>query len=44
VAVNATAPSAARSWWVKADVKLADGTFASSVGVVALQMPLTTTP
>jgi N-acetylmuramoyl-L-alanine amidase len=41
--VDATAPSTAGRWWVKADVRLPDATYASSTGVVALQMPLTTT-
>ena len=44
VAVNATAPAAPGDWWVKADVKLADNSYASAAGVVALQLPLTTTP
>lgn len=43
VAVNATAPSTPGDWWVKADVKLPDNSYASTTGVAALQMPLTTT-
>jgi hypothetical protein len=40
--VNATAPATAGQWWVKADVKLADDSYASTAGVVSLQVPLTT--
>lgn len=42
VDVNATAPSTAGEWLVKADVVLGDGTFLSDMGVVALQLPLAT--
>jgi N-acetylmuramoyl-L-alanine amidase len=43
VVVSATAPPGAGNWWVKADMKLADNSYASSAGIVALQLPLTTT-
>ena len=41
--VNAPAPAVAGDWWVKADVRQADDSYASNAGVVSLQMPLTTT-
>lgn len=41
---NALTPAAVGDWWVKADVRLAGGAYASALGVVPLQVPLTTTP
>ncbi|HUR17099.1 MAG TPA: hypothetical protein VMZ33_07420, partial [Candidatus Limnocylindrales bacterium] len=41
--VNATAPAEAGSWLVKSDVRLVDDTLTSDLGVVALQVGLTTT-
>jgi N-acetylmuramoyl-L-alanine amidase len=41
--VDATAPSAAGTWLVKADVQLGDSSYASAHGVVVLQAALTTT-
>jgi N-acetylmuramoyl-L-alanine amidase len=40
--VAAAAPSVAGEWWVKSDVRFMDGSYASDLGVVALQTPLTT--
>ena len=41
--VNALAPATAGARLVKADVRLADSSYASTPGVVSLQIPLTTT-
>lgn len=40
--VNATAPSTAGEWLIKTDVGLDDGRFLLDMGVIALQLPLTT--
>ena len=42
--VAATAPAQAGSWLVKADIVTSAGSHLSDAGIVALQMPLTTTP
>ncbi len=41
--VNALAPATAGDWLVAADARLADSNYASTPGVVSLQIPLTTT-
>jgi N-acetylmuramoyl-L-alanine amidase len=43
ITVNATAPSSAGDWLVKGDVLLPDTSYASAAGIVAIQLPLTTT-
>ena len=40
--INARAPGDPGSWLVKADVRLTGGDYASTSGVVPMQMPLTT--
>lgn len=40
--IAATAPAGAGDWFVKTDVRLADNSYASSGGVVSMQLPLTT--
>jgi N-acetylmuramoyl-L-alanine amidase len=42
--VNALAPASAGNWLVKSDVRLADSSYASTAGVVSIQVPLTTAP
>jgi hypothetical protein len=42
--VAVVAPASAGDWLVKSDVHLSDGSYLSTVGVVSLQTPLTTTP
>lgn len=41
--IAGAAPAEAGDWLVKSDVRLADDSYASSAGVVSMQMPLTTT-
>lgn len=42
--VAAVTPASAGDWLVKSDVQLPDNSYLSTVGVVSLQLPLTTTP
>lgn len=42
--VAAVAPAGAGDWLVKSDVRLPDNSYLSTVGVVSLQLPLSTTP
>jgi hypothetical protein len=41
--VPATAPDSAGDWLVKTDIRLPDNTSFADMGIVPLQMPLTTT-
>ena len=41
--IPATAPASAGDWLAKGDIVLPGGAYLSDVGVVAIQLPLTTT-